>query len=533
MKPVRCRGWLALLLPLAFTQACQDDMPPAYADGSEGIETPEGSETLDGDVGSGTDEGQNSETNGTLFDLASERPELSTFVHLIESADLETILQQDERRTVFAPTNDAIKNTFGLFQVTIEDIENNPQLLKALLEYHVLQGEIRTSDITEATAKVGIGAEYSLIFSPLGPSFVINAESLATANSPDRGAIPVTPDIEADNGVLHVIDRVLIPPDIPRLAAYITYTELAPLEGAVAAIRQSPDVYRQLNYDILANNLPAAEEVEWTLFAPTGAWRPADTTELQYHVLPSGNTIEDLESGPSPTSARPEFDSALPLTLFIEKSGASVQLNPIAQSPRGSTVGTHTDLRAVNGYIHVIDQPLQPLNVGALLQVAGFDRFYTMSLEAEPFPDTSSHSLAGETLEETWSRTDVSYTTLALSNAAVDEASLDELDASDLMLALSTYILPDTTLSVEGLRTTGSVLAVLNELLFAGTPLIVTGLGSSTATFDPVLRDLVATNGVVHSIDHVLVAPPLPGDPGPVYFPVPDPNPNPNEGETR
>lgn len=130
-----------------------------------------------------------------VADTIARTPALSTLSGLIASADLRDTLNAAGPYTVFAPSNDAFK---AVPAKTLQDLAQNPDKLKAVLTYHVVAGKSMAADVKAAKVKSLNGATLELA---KAGDFVI-VESAAVT----------TPDIAASNGVVHVIDTVLLPP---------------------------------------------------------------------------------------------------------------------------------------------------------------------------------------------------------------------------------------------------------------------------------------------------------------------------------
>jgi len=132
-----------------------------------------------------------------LVDTASSAGSFDTLVAAVEAAGLVETLKGDGPFTVFAPTDEAFA---ALPAGTVEDLlkpENKDQLV-SILTYHVVPGKVMAMDIT--------GAE-TTASSVQGGDLMIDGTDGVTVN----GAVVTQPDIEASNGVIHVIDRVIIP----------------------------------------------------------------------------------------------------------------------------------------------------------------------------------------------------------------------------------------------------------------------------------------------------------------------------------
>jgi len=131
-----------------------------------------------------------------IVDIAAGNDAFSTLVTAVTAADLVETLKGDGPFTVFAPTNDAFA---ALPEGTVEDLlkpENKDQLT-AVLTYHVVPGKVMSSDLSD-----GMMAE-----TVQGGEVTIGTEGGVTVD----GANVVQADIEASNGVIHVIDGVILP----------------------------------------------------------------------------------------------------------------------------------------------------------------------------------------------------------------------------------------------------------------------------------------------------------------------------------
>lgn len=132
-----------------------------------------------------------------IVDLAVQTEFLSTLVAAVKAGDLVGVLKGDGPFTVFAPTNDAFAK---LPAGTVENLlkpENKAQLV-AVLTYHVVAGKVYSKDLKNGMkAKTVQGSEVTITLK--GGKAMVNNATVTTA------------DIEASNGVVHVIDTVILP----------------------------------------------------------------------------------------------------------------------------------------------------------------------------------------------------------------------------------------------------------------------------------------------------------------------------------
>ena len=134
-------------------------------------------------------------TPTTIADTAARTPQLSTFNQLIIDAGLADSLRAGGPYTVFAPSDEAFK---ALPERTLADLKQNKEQLKAVVNYHVLPAKMMAGDVTNTNAKTVQGANLALA----------RAGGFVTVED----AVVTQADVSATNGVVHVIDRVLVPP---------------------------------------------------------------------------------------------------------------------------------------------------------------------------------------------------------------------------------------------------------------------------------------------------------------------------------
>lgn len=130
-----------------------------------------------------------------LADTVARKPELSTLNRLLQQSGLADTLRTGSTLTVFAPSDEAFK---AVPAKTMAELSANPELLKAVLTYHVLPTQLKSGQVKNGTAKTVQGANLALA----------TAGTFVTVED----AIVTQADVDATNGVLHVIDKVLIPP---------------------------------------------------------------------------------------------------------------------------------------------------------------------------------------------------------------------------------------------------------------------------------------------------------------------------------
>jgi uncharacterized surface protein with fasciclin (FAS1) repeats len=131
----------------------------------------------------------------SVADTIARDPQLSTLNGLVRQAGLGETLKGAGPYTVFAPTNEAFKSVPAK---TMDQLSHDPEMLKAVLSYHVLPATLMTADVKNSKAKTAEGANVEL--SKAGEFVTVEDAMVQTA------------DIVATNGVVHTVDRVLMPP---------------------------------------------------------------------------------------------------------------------------------------------------------------------------------------------------------------------------------------------------------------------------------------------------------------------------------
>ncbi len=131
----------------------------------------------------------------SVADTIAANPSLSTLNGLVVKAGLTDTLKGTGPFTVFAPTNDAFK---AVPAKTLDEIANDPARLKAVLAYHVVPAKVVAADVKNGPSKTVNGADIAL--SKAGQFVTVEDAMVQTA------------DITATNGVVHTVDRVLLPP---------------------------------------------------------------------------------------------------------------------------------------------------------------------------------------------------------------------------------------------------------------------------------------------------------------------------------
>jgi transforming growth factor-beta-induced protein len=275
-----------------------------------------------------------------IVDTAVADGRFQTLVAAVTAAELVDTLKGEGPFTVFAPTDDAFAK---LPEGTVESLllPENKQALTDILLYHVVSGKVMASDVVNLEKAATVLGKDVAIKVDMGNVYINDAQVIIT-------------DIETSNGVIHVIDTVILPP-AEEAAAPGTIVDIAVADG---------------RFNTLVAAVTAAELVDtlngegpFTVFAPTDdafAALPAGTLDslllpenkqqltdiLLYHVV-SGKVMAADVVG---LTAAP---TVLGKDITIKVEDGKVFLNDTVQV-------IITDIEASNGVIHVIDAVLLP-----------------------------------------------------------------------------------------------------------------------------------------------------------------------------
>ena len=289
---------------------------------------------------------------GDIVAVASSTEGFSTLVAAVAAAGLVETLQGPGPFTVFAPTDEA----FAALPAGILDallLPENKDVLAQILTYHVVSGKVMAADVAAGDVPTVEGSAITVTVD--GGKVMLNGSVNVVAT-----------DVAASNGVIHVIDAVLLPPglDVSALIAPATTEGAAEAPGDIVAVASSTEGFSTLVAAVAAAGLVETLQGPgpFTVFAPTDeafAALPAGILDalllpenkdvlaqiLTYHVVSGKVMAADVAAGDVPTVE----GSAITVTV----DGGKVMLN-------GSVNVVATDVAASNGVIHVIDAVLLP-----------------------------------------------------------------------------------------------------------------------------------------------------------------------------
>ncbi|WP_244299552.1 fasciclin domain-containing protein [Aquimarina algiphila] len=392
----------------------------------------------------------------SIVEIAVATPELSTLVGALQSADLVDALSGDGPFTVFAPTNTAFDAL---------DAIPGGDALKEVLLYHVAAGKFAAADLLEKQTVTTLQGDEVTIEADVDGNVFLN------------GTIKVAlADIEASNGIVHVIEGVLLPPtNLPSIVELAIATpELSTLVGAL----QSADLV-----DALSGDGP------FTVFAPTNAAFDAldaipggDALKevLLYHVAAGKFTAADLLEKQTVTTLQGD-------EVTIEADGdGNVFLN-------GTIKVALADIEASNGIVHVIEGVLlPPTNLPSIVELA----------IATPELSTLVGALQSADLVDALSG-DGPFTVFAPTNTAFD--ALDTIPGGDVLKEVLLYHVVSGKFTAQDLLQEHTVTTLQGEKVTIQRNYRGQVILNHRIKVD--IADIEASNGIVHVIKGVLIPP--------------------------
>jgi transforming growth factor-beta-induced protein len=274
----------------------------------------------------------------SIVEIASGDENFSILVEALVKADLVTALEGDGPFTVFAPSDDAFEMLFTDLGVSgIADL--SAEALKPILLYHVVGASAKSSALStgyfESLNTTNPGNLGASIFIETGNGVMING-----------GTKVSTADIEASNGVIHVIDKVLLPPSVVDFA--ISNPDFSILVEAVVKAGLVDALSAEGPFTIFAPTNDAFEMLFSALEVSGIADLSAEalTPILLYHVVSGNVNASQVSTGMVPT-----LKEGSELSIVVSEMGVTIN---------ESSKVVAVDVQGTNGVIHVIDKVLIP-----------------------------------------------------------------------------------------------------------------------------------------------------------------------------
>jgi len=424
---------------------------------------------------------------------------LSSLLTAVTDAGLATAVTTNAGLTIFAPTNAAFTAAASVIALlTASQVVD-------VLKYHVVPAVAYSTELTNNQV-------LPTLLGSTGASTLTVAKGSSVTLKNNAGATKATvtlTDVLTTNGVVHVIDTVMVP---PNLLTIVQTAQTTPTLSTLVAVLTTPAYAPVLN--TLNGNGP------FTVFAPNDAafnaatWvntsKVADTTAvLQYHVVPGRIFASNLNEGAN--FAVTALPNVLPYSnLGSARTGAIVQVSknagtvkvtwyyPGAGAMYQATV-VAADVNCSNGVVHIIDKVLMlPMGVVGAATTAGLSSLLTA---------VTDNGLA------TAVTTTAGLTIFAPTNAAFTAAAnvIAALTPSQVVAVLQYHVVPAVAYSTE-LSNNMMVPTLLGSndaskltVAIGSGVTLKNNAGATLATVT--LTDVLTTNGVVHVINTVMVPP--------------------------
>ncbi|MEM8765228.1 MAG: fasciclin domain-containing protein [Bacteroidota bacterium] len=485
----------------------------------------------DDDGGTTTDRtGDNNDTNSlpNIVELADTVDILTTLLDAVEAAggDLGNTLATGDPLTVFAPSNDAFNALLAQLDGfdSLDDFDEaaEKEILTKILQYHVVADtKAFSSDLSDGQSLPTVQSE-NLTVTVDGAVFI--------NDKTDEAAEVVGADNEASNGIVHIIDKVLLPQEVldilfpkPTIVELVVETEeLSQLEEAVIKAGLVDALNGEGPFTVFAPTNAAIDELFELLGDSFNSFDDFDNfIEIQilediltYHVVPGNIAAADLSAGNVNTLLEGE-------TLEIISSGETFVIGDASEVDANIE---NADNFASNGVIHIIDKILIPQEVQDFLDTLNPDDtsggaptikeivesteeldFLREALELTGLLETLGEEGPFTVFAPTGESVNIIFGLLGTGINSLEDIDLSfEIDL--LRQVLSYHVVPGAITSSDLMQ--GPVPTLLEG---DGFTVIADGAGfvlqDGLAGLDAnlLLTDIPASNGVIHTIDRILV----------------------------
>ncbi len=417
----------------------------------------------------------------TITALASASGDLSILVAALQRAGLDTTLDTAGDFTVFAPTNTAFANFLADNNFTaLEDIPVD--VLTQVLLNHVIAGEAFSTALSTGygntlATKSGTGENLS-IYIDTASGVSLNGVSNVTQA-----------DIDASNGVIHIVDAVIGLPNIVDHA--VANSNLSSLVGALTAGGNT-------TFTTLLST-PG----DFTVFAPNNDAFASFTTSndlasvLANHVIPGATAISTGLSNSYVNTAAMLSGTMTPLSMYINvDSGVTIN---------GSSNVVAADIVATNGVIHVVDEVI---DLPTIATFATSNAALSILVDALAYADTGMSTV--DYIDTVSDATTGPFTVFAPTNDAF-VSLLAELELNALtdltpeqVDAVLLYHIVNANVQSSQLQS-GTVATLGGDITADATAFTLTDPNGRLSNIVTSLVDIQAANGVVHVIDKVLL----------------------------
>lgn len=427
---------------------------------------------------------------------------LNTLLEAVEAADLGATLLDADAITVFAPTDDAFMAALAAY-----DVDNLDQLvaeiggvenLETVLNFHVVPAVAFAEDLDEGEQTFTTVAGQDITVTKTGSEVTVT-------DALDSTYMVVTADVAIENGVVHVINGVLMPTiDLPTVVEAATAAELNTLLDAVTAAElgtalteaEAITVFAPIDEAFvgLLERYDAADLED--LIQKIGA--PAVTEVLQFHVVPAVAFSHDLADGEQ------TFPTLQGQEITVTKTEEGVMVTDYLNR---TFMVTMPDVAIENGVVHVIDGVVIPdLSDDPNIIEAGTEEDLTTLLQAVTAAELRDPLLQATAIT-VFAPDNEAFADLLDAQEVEDlQGLIDKLGADAVAEVLQYHVVPMVAFSDDLMEGDQMVETLAGEQLTVnktGSAVTVTDVNGTT--YNVTMADVTIENGVVHVIDGVLL----------------------------
>ena len=465
------------------------------------------------------------QVNLNIVELAQSESELSNLVAALQQADagLVETLSGNGPLTVFAPSNDAFSDLLDALgddynSLSDFDEEAEKDLLRDILLYHVLTSKVMAADLAEGNVSTAL-SNNSIEVIASGNAFVLGDASDANTNI-------TAADITASNGVVHLIDKVLLPQSAIDFVSGLNSQNIPELAMATADLSLLVDALVQADADLVAT---LSGDGPFTVFAPTNTAFASLLDDLgdDYNSLADFDTAAEKELLAKILTYHVVGASALSTDLSDGQEIGTVQGENVTINLHGgvfiddatevSAEVILADQMANNGVVHVIDKVLLPQSaidfVSALnsqnipeLAIATADLSLLVDALVQADADLVA-TLSGDGPFTVFAPTNTAFASL-LDDLGDDYNSLADFDTAaekELLAKILTYHVVGASALSTDLSDGQEIGTVQGENVTINLHGGVFIDDATEVSAEVILADQMANNGVVHVIDKVLL----------------------------
>ena len=431
-----------------------------------------------------------------ILTVLAEDAEYTSLLEALQKTELDTLLREQGPFTIFAPTNEAFSKFLSDSETTLETIDK--KVLSELLLNHMLNSEETTRTLSQGYFKTlanGPDNQQNISIFIETSNNTLKLNNIATVSSLENEF-----DIEANNGIVHKIDKII---PVPTL---LTFLSADPELSGIASAATTNSGFTTDFAEILS-----ALDADITFLAPIneGFQLASEDFEklsdsLKERVL-LNHFIEDIvistSVSSSYTTTKVDFDgdSATQdnLSIYIS-SGTDLRFNGILSTAT-------TDIIASNGVMHKVRDvvPLPTLNIF----IAEDSSLNTLNTALKREEDFTFSEILQETDESPAPITVFAPVNDAFSDliTELDISELAEVSADSLSNILSNHLVPDATIRSSDFFE-GQELTTLNDkIIRINVSDTIQVMDEKNRTSKIILQNIQATNGVLHTLDKVLL----------------------------